>query len=119
MDTVLPDKKEMSGLDIKPILKHIDKLRKKTEAEKYDELFYNLKSYNGWVKGLKPLLEDRIKAYKELSEITFTGSEDLREVGLKFLISSLVKSELQDILDHVELRAEATAKRKAKERKHD
>ena len=116
-DVVLPDEKDLSlRASIKRVMRRIDKIKKKTQDEKYDELWYYLRQYNGWVKALKPYLEARIEAYKTLAEAKFDGTETMEEIGVRFTLGSLVINELQAIIDKVEVTSQVVAERKKKEK---
>jgi len=112
-DAVIPDEKDMG---IKSIVDRLNEIKEKTADEKYDELFYMLNQYGGWVEGLKPMIQARIEAYKEMREVDFKGNESMSEVGMKFLLSSLVANELQDLLDQVESRRQQVAEDKDKKK---
>jgi hypothetical protein len=117
MEPILPDKEDQnSQFGVRRIIDQIDEIKDKTDDEKYDELFYYLNQYNGWVNGLKPVIEDRIKAYRQLNEVAITGKESVSEVGTRFIIASLVAKELEGLIEMVEARARQIAEDKRKKK---
>ena len=110
---VLPEKEDWA---VKKAVRDIKKERIKTADEKHDELWHALSGSRAWLGALKPYLETRIKTLKEMADVELTGGEDLKEIGLKFLVSSLVANELQAILNRVETTTKMIDERRAKEK---
>jgi hypothetical protein len=68
-----------------------------------DEVWATLTTCEGYQKALKPYLISRIEQIKSMSEVDFNGKESVEEVGIRYLIFSLVGKELQELLTKIEV----------------
>ena len=116
-DVVIPDEKDLSAKNVfQRIKKQVDE---KSEESKTENLYYLLNNYNGWLNGLKPYIQERIRVFKEMEEINFSGNETMQDIGVRYMICHFIASELQRIIDRVEIISEQIAVNKeiAKKRK--
>lgn len=77
-----------------------------------DRLMYELASTPQWT-ALKKYIEKRINNFANLEGFDPVG-KDLSEVGLRFIVASLVKAELEKIVKKVETSAEVVKEIKKK-----
>jgi hypothetical protein len=97
-DAILPDMSKHVFSTSKKVLES----RPKGEAEKREEAINSLNNALGWHKGLKPYIEKRIESLKLMLDVDLDGKESVEEVGIRFIVSSSIAAELQDILSMVQ-----------------